>query len=151
MGRMQNGFTWKKPKRETHEYFARRSLTQAGCDLRITKSPLLGGQQVVIGDAVEALSLEPLLSLMQLAKLRQEPGVDLGVLKDCFLGHAILHCLHSIIVIIIIITVWGVRLHCTFTAFEQSVAHIMQSTTRLISIFRVELHDFITALRITYV
>ena len=59
-----------------------RTRTNASCNLNIAEASLFGGQQVVIADAVQALSLEPLLSLMQLAQLRQEPGVNLGVLKD---------------------------------------------------------------------
>ena len=70
--------------------------THAAGNLDIAEASLLGGQQVIIADAVQALSLEPLLSRMQLTELRQEPGVDVGVLKDGLLRHAILHCMHHI-------------------------------------------------------
>ena len=68
--------------------------TCAACNLGITEASLLGGQQIVVADAVEVLSLEPLLGLVELTKLAQEPRVNLGVLKDGLLRHAILHCLH---------------------------------------------------------
>lgn len=67
--------------------------TCAAGDLNITEASLLGGQEVIIADAGEILSLEPLLSLVQLAELTQEPGVDLGVLKNGVLRHAVLHSL----------------------------------------------------------
>ena len=69
--------------------------TCAAGNLNIAEASLLGGQEVIIADTGEVLSLEPLLSLVQLAELTQEPGVDLGVLKNGVLRHAVLHSLHT--------------------------------------------------------
>ena len=70
-------------------------LTCEAGDLEVAEAPLLGLDEVVSADVVQTLGLQPLLCLVQLPQLVEEPGIDVGALKDLVQGHAILHCLHQ--------------------------------------------------------
>lgn len=71
-----------------------RALACQPGDLEVAEAALLGLNEVSLADVVQGLGLEPLLRLMQLSQLIEEPGVNLCALKQLIQGHAVLHGLH---------------------------------------------------------
>ena len=59
--------------------------------LEVAEAALLDLDEVVSADVRQGLAPDPLLCLVQLRQLVQEPGVDVGVLKDLVQAHAVIH------------------------------------------------------------
>ena len=66
-----------------------------GCgNLGITEASLLDLDEILSGELAQPLGLHPVLGVVQLTQLGQEPGVDVGQLEQLFVGVAVSHRLH---------------------------------------------------------
>ena len=70
-------------------------LTHEAGQLGVREALALDLVHVVEGEVAQLAGLEPLLDLVQPPELGQEPGVNVGELKDLLIAVAVLHCLQT--------------------------------------------------------